>query len=174
MNLRKRSQSLVVITLVDMPSRRLRNYPDENKLEDGWRSLYHGRDAPRPVVWDVITAEGKPCSDNAPKIPSSVVDGRVRSAVLRVDQLSDQQRRGAMSNGNTKSDEEAGGDKHAKVDTGGLKSNSEDHDNATNENGHPTAKHVGRVRDNRQCNQATQEHYGTEEANDGALGIVEI
>lgn len=53
----------------------------------------------------------------------TVVDCGENSTVLRVHQLSNEKRRGTVSNGNTETDEKSCGDEHLKVDTDTLKNN---------------------------------------------------
>jgi hypothetical protein len=53
-------QGLVVLVLGHQETRRLRNKPDENDLDDRGESLNQSGDAPGPVVADVVGAKGEP------------------------------------------------------------------------------------------------------------------
>ena len=111
---------LVHFPVRDQPARRLGHRPHEDQLDDGREALHERGSTPRPVADDVVGAKSQPGGDDGSKIPGRVVDGGEDGAVLRVGQLGDEQRRGAVRDGYTKTEEEARGDEHAEVGGDGL------------------------------------------------------
>lgn len=115
-NVRKNGESLLVLTLRDVPTRRLRNEPNTGDLDKRWQGLDDGGDTPSPLALDVVGAICEPGCDNRSDIPRCVVDGREDGAVLRVANLSDEERSRSVGNGDTQTEEEASGDEHLEVD----------------------------------------------------------
>lgn len=64
--------------------------------------------------------------------------------MLRVNQFRDQHRSRAVSNGDTESDEEPGGDEHGEVDADGLEDDAENHDDTAD---HHTGSSAEDIRD---------------------------
>ena len=143
----KDAVGLLDAALGNHPSRRLRDEPDKAQLEDGGESLNEGRHTPCPVVVDVVRAEGQPRGNEGTDVPGCVVDGGESGAVLRVDELSDEQRRGTVGNGDTESEEETGCDEHLDVDGDGLENHTDDHDDAADADTSAATEDISGVRD---------------------------
>jgi hypothetical protein len=56
-------ESLVVLVLGHVETRRLRDPEDEGQLDERGNTLEQGRDTPRPVIVEVVGAEGNPRDD---------------------------------------------------------------------------------------------------------------
>lgn len=147
--------SLLNLAVGNHPARRLGDEPDEAQLQEGRKSLDKGRHAPCPVVVDVVSTESQPGSDEGTDVPGRVVDGSERCTVLRVNELGDQQRRGAVGDGNTESKEESGGNEHLQVDRDRLENHTEDHNDTANADTGTAAKDVSGVRDERDSDEGT-------------------
>jgi hypothetical protein len=65
--------------------------------------------------------------------------------VLGVSQLSNEKWSSSVSNGNTESDEESGGDEHLNVDTDRLENDTTNHDNTTSDDTYSTTKDIGNI-----------------------------
>lgn len=106
-------------------------------MTDGWNS-------PGPIVVNIIGSKREPRCDDAAAIPGrlrtsvsrtqyrmridihTVVNGSKYCAMLRVNELCNEERRGAMRDANSKADKKPGGDEHLEVNTDTLKYNTED------------------------------------------------
>jgi hypothetical protein len=81
---------------------------------------------------DVVCAEGQPSCDETSNVPCRVVDCSESGAVLRVYKLSDEKRRGTVSNRDTESNEEPRSDEHLQVDRDRLENDTKDHSDTAN------------------------------------------
>jgi len=124
--------------LGEQPTRRFGDPEDEHELDDGGESLDQSRDSPRPVVVNVLSAERDPRANQGTDIPQAVVDGSDTSAVLRVADLSKEQRSGELGERVAETHEETGALEHGQVDGGSLDGGGNDHDGATDDDGHTT------------------------------------
>lgn len=134
------SLGLGVLPLGDQPSRRFRDEPDEEDLEQRRDRLQEAGHAPSPVTNDIVCPERYPGTDEGAEVPQGVVDGRVDSAMLRVHELCDQERRGAVCDGDAETKEEAANDEHGNVEAHGKQSNSHKHDGAADNHAHASAE----------------------------------
>lgn len=165
---------LCVFPLGDQPSWRLRNEPDEEDLEQRRDRLQETGDAPSPITRNVVRPEGYPGADEGAEVPERVVDGRVDSAVLRVHELCDQERGGAVGDGDAETEEEAADDEHGDVEAHREQRNAHEHDGAADHDSHAPAEEIGAVRDNRDGEHRAHGHRGRQEAHDGGAGVVEV
>lgn len=126
------------------------------------------------MVGNVESSECKPCSHNRTKVPSGVVDGGEQSTVLRVSELSEQQRRSTVGDSNTESDEETSTDEHAEVHSSRLEDDSNDHENATSEDTGAATIAIGEVRYNGKSDERTDGHDGVEQTQRSCRWVVEV
>ena len=101
--------------------------------------MHERRRAPRPVANDIIGPKCEPRGDDGAEVPCRVVDRREDGAVLRVHELRDEKGRGAVSNGDAETNEEAGRHEHADVAGDCLKDDAEQHDDAADHDTSATA-----------------------------------
>lgn len=137
-------EGLVVLVLGDQKTGRLGNPPDTEELDDGGESLEQGGNAPRPVVVDVVGAEGQPGDNEGTDVPQAVVDGGETSAVLRMSELSEKHGGGDLGEGVAKAEHGTATHKGIEVLGGGLENGTDDHDNAANDDGELAAEVVGK------------------------------
>jgi hypothetical protein len=145
------SVSFLDLAVCNEETRGLWHKPDERDLEERRQCLHQGGYTPAPVVvlrrvskqleahqssWDrltdVVCAEGQPSCDETSNVPCRVVDCSESGAVLRVYKLSDEKRRGTVSNRDAETDEEPRGDKHLQVDRDRLENDTKDHSDTAN------------------------------------------
>lgn len=122
----------------------------------------------------MVGSEGKPGGDDGADVPGGVVDGGEGGTVLGVGQLGNEKWRGTVGDGDTETEEEAGSDEHPEVDGDGLQDNSDHHDDAANEDTHPTSKTVGNVRGDWKSAKGTDSHNAGEETEERSRGVVEV
>ena len=83
--------------------------------------------------------------------------------MLWVHQLSEKKWRSTMSNSDTETDEEAGGDEHAEVDTDGLEDDSAQHDETADHDTDAATEDIGDVWDDREGDDGANWKDGVEE-----------
>ena len=81
---------LLHFTLGKEETWRFGHEPNKQKLQNRWDCLQHRWNSPGPVVADVVGAECAPCSDDASKVPSRVIDCSEDCTMLWVHQLRDE------------------------------------------------------------------------------------
>ena len=79
-----------------------------------------------------------------------------------------------MSNGNTETEEETGGNEHLKIHRRALENDSEDHDDRANKDTPAATQAVGNVGSNRQSEQGTEKHDSREKTLDATRRIIHI
>lgn len=126
----------------DEPAGRLGHEPDEGDLEQGRDGLQQAGRAPRPVADDVVGAERDPGPDERAQVPEGVVDGRVDGAVLRVDELGDEEGRGPVGDGDAEAEQEAPDDEEGDVEAEGEQCDADDHDSTPNHDSHPPSQEI--------------------------------
>lgn len=134
------SLGLSMLALGDQPPWRFWNEPDEEDLEQRRDRLQEAGHAPSPVTNDIVRPERHPGTNEGAEVPQGVVDGRVDSTVLRVHELRDQERRGAVCDGDAETKEKAANDEHGNVEAHGKQSNSHKHDGAADNHAHASAE----------------------------------
>jgi hypothetical protein len=139
-------ECLFVALLCDQPTWRLGDPEDEDELDDGGERLSKGRNAPRPIGIDTLGAKSQPGADNGTHIPETVVDGSDTASVLRVANLSKQERRGELGKRVSETHEESTGHEIVEVLSTGLDTGSNNHDHTSNGNGGLTSEMIGDVR----------------------------
>lgn len=87
--------------------------------------------------------------------------------MLWVHQLSKKKWRSTVSNGDTETDEEAGGNEHAEVDTDGLEDDSAQHYKTADHDTDTATEDIGDIRDDRKGDDGSDWEDGVEET---ALG----
>lgn len=93
--------------------------------------------------------------------------------MLRMCQLSHEQRRRALGNSAPKPDEETGGDKHAYIDTNRLENHAQDHQQATRHDPDPSTGVICDVRCNNQGDDPTDGHDRIKEAAGRGIRVIE-
>lgn len=123
---------------------------------------------------DVVGSEGKPGGDDGAHVPGGVVDGGEGGTVLGVGQFGDEKWRGTVGNGDTETQEEASSDEHPEVDRDRLQDNTDHHDDAANEDTHPTSKAVGNVRGDWKRAEGADSHNAGEKTKERSRRVVEV
>ena len=167
-------QGLLGPLLGEQPTRRLGNPEDEHELDDGGEGLDQSRNSPRPVVVNVLCAERDPRADQGANVPQAVVDGCDTSAVLRVADLSEEQRSGELGERVAETHEETGALEHGQVDGGGLDRGGDDHDGATDDDGHTTTVVIRDEGDHGKRDERTDLVHGAETAEGHTGGSVHV
>ena len=106
MVLDEESDSSIVTTVVNVPTRALGNSVDQEELKQRRKALENRGDTPRPVVVDTEGTVGCPGCNDRTEVPGRVVERGERRTVSGVSQLSDEQGSGSGRKGETESDEE--------------------------------------------------------------------
>lgn len=98
-------QRPVVLVLGHEVAGGFRNEEDEGQLDKRWSALQQRRDAPRPLVAEVVGAERDPRDQERADVPQAVVHGREAATMLRVAELGEQHGRGQLSERVTEAEE---------------------------------------------------------------------
>lgn len=183
-------ESLVSAIFADKPSRRLWDPVDEAKLNDGWEDLKKGDDLPGPVTLDVLAAvrderrdyamsvledqSGRwRCLTKCTKVPQGVVDGGETSSVLRVTDLSEEDRTTHLSHRVTETEDETTGEVGLPVLANGGDDTTDDHDDTTDGDGKSTSKPVCHVWNNEERADGTEVVSVVHKTETGTLWVVE-
>lgn len=102
----KHRLGLLVALLGDQPTWRLRDPPDEAKLDSRRKTLKNGDDPPRPVALDVGSSPTDEGNEEGTQIPETVVDGGEDWAMLRMANLGQKNGRAHLSEGVTETENE--------------------------------------------------------------------
>jgi hypothetical protein len=172
--LAQHGERLFVALLGDQPTRRLGDPVDENELDDRGSGLGKGRNTPAPVVVNTLGAECQPCADNGTNVPETVVDGRDTSAVLRMADFSEQQRRRKLSQGVAETHEETSTHEVVQVLSRSLNGGAYKH-NETSTNDCPlSSESVGDEWSHRKRGNGTDRVESSQETKSRLLRVIEV
>lgn len=131
--------------LGDKISRRLGDEPDAAEQNQRREGLENRRDAPRPVVLDGECAKGDPRRGNGSDVPQLVIDSCHAASMLRMANLSQEERRRVGTHAVAEADEEAAGDEHGEVLRGALDRHAREEEHTSHHDGDASAKDIGKV-----------------------------
>jgi hypothetical protein len=117
--------------------------------------LGEGWDAPAPVVIDALGAESQPSTYDGTNVPQAVVDGSDTSAMLRMANLSEKERRRELSKRVTETHKETTTHKVAQVLGRSLNRGTDNHDETSCDNASLAAVVVGNEWDDRKRGDGT-------------------
>jgi hypothetical protein len=126
MDVTQHFQRLFALPLGQQPPWAFWDCPNENELEDRRESLHDGWNAPAPIGSDLSSPKSQPRGDDGTQIPRRIIDGSEDRAILRMDELRDEERASTVGNGNAKTNPESSCYEHAKGHANALQDNSED------------------------------------------------
>ena len=112
-------------------SRRFREEPDKEDLEDRWETLEERGQAPRPGAVNAERAEGTPSGNDGTREPERVEDGRERRTMGRVSDLRDEERRSGLRKCRSEANHPAGRDEHGEAIAGSLHCDTDAHQAGT-------------------------------------------
>lgn len=166
--------SALITALVDQPTRRLGDEPDEEELDDGGERLKGGGNAPGPAAGDTESTESGPSCNDGAREPKGVVQRGERSTMGRVGNLRDQKRRGHLSESGTETDQETSADEHAEILSGSLKDSSEQDDGGSDDDTSLAAQDIGNIGGHRNSTEGTNRLNGVEKTEIFVRRFIEI
>lgn len=155
------------------PPRGLRDHPKTGDLDDRGKSLHEGWGSPRPVVTDSESSIGGPGSNDSTNVPCGVVDGGDDTTVLRMAQLSEEERSRGLRNGTTEPNEETGSNEHGERGGSSLEGNTDHHEGDTSADGDTTAETIRDTGSEWKTADGSNTHDGIEQPEEPTLRVVE-
>lgn len=99
-------QGLLVAFFGDQPTRRFWDPEDQGQLDNRWETLEKSDGPPGPVVLGLRCTPSSPGDENSSQIPETIVHSCEDSAMLRMADLGEENRRAHLSEGVTESKDE--------------------------------------------------------------------
>lgn len=165
---------LLVLAVVDQPSRGLGDHENKDELDQRGDTLQDRGNSPAPSVVDSESTKSGPSSNDRTEVPGRVVQRSDGSSMGGEGELGDKGRRGETGEGKTETDQESTTDKHADVLGSGLKSDADELDSRTEEHGPSSTESIVDKGGKGQSDDTTDRLDGIEETKGGTVGVVKV